>query len=875
MVWILFLNQPYPDMATSHPSSSTADFPMRKRNGRGWRPFLAWGLALSAFVLAVACHRRSAPAAHATVLDRGAMRNLSRLGQGFLVWERFRDAHWDIWTKELNGENERLLVPHESGCDHFCPKISPDGEMLAYLSYDRGKTPYSRERSTIGRLYLLNLETGKRQMLADEVRSYTQDRAVSWLEERKLCYIDGQGKTVEADLDGGANHRVIREAADRNGYLPSPDLMHAVRGDSEICDIDTEGRLQQRCYLPGSQPFFTSDGKWCFWTQGLGRAVAAMCLPTHEVKTILDKADAQLNLDARHVYFPMVSPCMRLLAFAASTTQHDHARGGYSIYLAPINPKNLQLIGPPVRYTEGAECDRFPDVYCQDLPLGSHYVEGETTIRFSVPAHSVAGRWRFDDGKRAVGRLVRHTFETPGGYWIECETKQGDTAKTFQGFVYVQPADPPIVKAVNRISSRSVAVIFNEEIDIGKATLTLGPDMAISGKQLTPDNRQLLLTSATDLPREAWLLLEGIRDQASIPNVMGRQVFALPHVSASEPGVMFDTRDVRTTGISTILAASTSLEHHGKAYWDEHDRMKFRGGYFDLADPERIGHAFRFAHCLSVEIWAEPQPAAACGAAGCLLSLAGKEGREFVSVEQRGSAMYLRILAADGTMHEAEIGSFTPGVMNHTLLCLDRNGARVFDKAAGKSCVLSAPCDPKHWSPRLLRLGANGEGSKAWRGIVGRLIVSNANITEAESDRYAAQVETESSTVTATYQGTMQLRLVGTSPMPTLEQIQPARDALVRHLYEVITKNTSPQVKPRRIALTQWAWLDGAAMPVQSLKVGDIISVPVEPLEAHPELKALLMIDEATEDREVEQFYDATPWDAGIDRTLALQAPGH
>ncbi|WP_075086965.1 TolB family protein [Verrucomicrobium spinosum] len=76
-------------------------------------------------------------------LDQKKMMGLSRVGSGFLVWERrTKSGAWEIWSKRINGGKERRLVPTESGRDHFCPKISPDGRRLAYLSYPRGSTGY-------------------------------------------------------------------------------------------------------------------------------------------------------------------------------------------------------------------------------------------------------------------------------------------------------------------------------------------------------------------------------------------------------------------------------------------------------------------------------------------------------------------------------------------------------------------------------------------------------------------------------------------------------------------------------------------------------------------------------------------------------------
>ena len=122
--------------------------------------------------------------------------------------------------KSLDGTGgEERLVPAEEGCDHFCPKFSPDGKRVAYMSYARGKDAYGPDT---GVLWMLDLASRERTMLASQARSYREDRAVVWLDERRLCHVDGEGHAVELDVTTGV-HKVLTRAPHKNGWLVNSD----------------------------------------------------------------------------------------------------------------------------------------------------------------------------------------------------------------------------------------------------------------------------------------------------------------------------------------------------------------------------------------------------------------------------------------------------------------------------------------------------------------------------------------------------------------------------------------------------------------------------------------------------------------------------
>ena len=142
-------------------------------------------------------------------LDEVAMRHLAKLGNGYVVWERFRDDTWQIWTKRLVGGIEKRLVPEEHGRGHFCPKFSPQGGRLSYLSYEANKTAYQSNPGRTGDLWVMNLDRRKERRLIGKARSYGEDRAVTWINDDVLCYINADGETIELDLKSNRSRKII------------------------------------------------------------------------------------------------------------------------------------------------------------------------------------------------------------------------------------------------------------------------------------------------------------------------------------------------------------------------------------------------------------------------------------------------------------------------------------------------------------------------------------------------------------------------------------------------------------------------------------------------------------------------------------------
>ena len=201
-------------------------------------------------------------------------------GEGFVVWESNRSGHWRLWARELDRESApRRLTPEEGRRAHCCPHISPDGDTLAYLSLDPGpeRYPDGPER---GVLRLVRPHDGELLAEIGKARTYGEHRAAIWHGRRTLLYLDGDdGATVRLELgeDFSVRERqvLIEAGHPKWGWLISPGLTHATHGvpTFSLLDPTTRSVTELQAY-GGCQPYFTSDGRWGFWTAGAGGSAA-------------------------------------------------------------------------------------------------------------------------------------------------------------------------------------------------------------------------------------------------------------------------------------------------------------------------------------------------------------------------------------------------------------------------------------------------------------------------------------------------------------------------------------------------------------------------------------------------------------------------
>ncbi len=290
--------------------------------------------------------------------------------RGLLVWESNRGGDWRIWTRRLESKEATRLSPPEPDRQHCCAHLSPDGSRLVYLSRAVPGDRYP-ELEVAGEMRLVNLRTGKTRTLVPEARPYGWgNRGAVWRSDSEVIYVDGAGRTQMLDVDSARQSTLNAEPQGKLAWLVDATLRSAVRGSPNFSPYDAaSGRIDERPRLRGCEPYFSHDGRFGFWVEGAGGPIRSIDLSSGALSTLLEHKDARIPGSQRYAYFPMVSRDGRMLAFGASNGDHDHFRSNYDIFIAPTDPRSLQLIGRPMRMTSHPGSDRYPDVHVEALDL--------------------------------------------------------------------------------------------------------------------------------------------------------------------------------------------------------------------------------------------------------------------------------------------------------------------------------------------------------------------------------------------------------------------------------------------------------------------------------------------------------------------------
>jgi len=304
------------------------------------------------------------------------------------------------------------------------------------------------------------------------------------------------------------------------GFLINATRSHATTGSPSfsLFNASSLGITNQK-RLGGCQPYFTHDGRWGFWMGGSGGPINRIDLATREVSPILKKHDPRMPKNRSYLYFPMVARDGRLFACAASPNQHDHFRSDYDIFVAPLNPRTLELTGTPVRYSFHKGTDRFPDVFLATMQLGQHSGEAPHTVSLNATDARRAWHWDFGDDRTANGPRTSHTYTRPGEYQVQA-TYNG---KQLNGLVTVEPGAPPKLLGGWLKSDREIMVQFDEPIKIDQLSASLDSRVKVNRSSVDEKGTMLILELAGKLSQADTLHLHGITDAAQRPNRMSPQ----------------------------------------------------------------------------------------------------------------------------------------------------------------------------------------------------------------------------------------------------------------------------------------------------------------------------------------------------------------
>ena len=707
---------------------------------------------------------------------------LIQLGSGFVVWESNRTGNWRIWKINLDGSGQRQLSPAETGQEHYCPHISPNGRRLVYISYPKGYWSRDPLRKLKGPLHLMNADGTNDRVIVDDVRMLAGNRAAVWLNDRELLYIGPDRMTYRLDINTGKSVPILKEAAKGEdwslGYLVNSKLTSATSGVPTFSIFNGKTKvISLRQKQQGSQPYFSHDGLWGFWMGGAGGPINRINLASGQASPIINKSDARLPKERNYLYFPMLSRCGRLFAFGASPNQHDPVKSDYDIFVSRIDPKTLELIGEPVRYTFDPACDRFPDVFLDSFELGEHKNKAPFTLDVAALSPDLLkGQWicDFGDGTMVKTAPYKHTYTKAGDY--EIEARQGEVS--LRGRAQIRPATAPQALNVLLKGEREIAVQFDQPVQLQNLSLSLESNAKIERSQLAADGQSLSIFLETKLAGEDILLLNGIADKAQKPNKMApvrltvkpltwpstRENLVFLWENGRKPNLVFDA----TAKTERTFALKTADE----AYFNRDFAMRIDNGAFlvEGADDNLLA-ACKKSGELSIEATILPANLQQSGPTRIISFSSDTSVRNFtIGQEKDKLILRLRTVGADPNRAYTEISlcplsatepnhivvTYAPG----KLICF-RNGQEVFKSDALKGNF-------SNWMPHHLLFGDEWGGGRRWAGTLeGIALYARAlSASEIRSDyeQYRAILQSRQPVPRVE----VQAKLIGRSKIPTL-----------------------------------------------------------------------------------------------------------
>ncbi len=649
----------------------------------------------------------------------------ARLGEGFLVWESNRTGPWRIWTRRLDGSGLRQLSPEESGHEHCCAHISPDGKQVAYLSLSNFKYGADPEA---GALHVIGADGKGDRVVAEPAQTYSRGhRAALWHGEKLLQYIDGDGNAILLDLAKGTKETLAGPSSEGKGWLVNRARTHATTGLPTF-SLYSAGHVTERTPYGGCEPYFSDDGRWGIWMAGAGGPLRAFELATRTTRTLFEKNDPRLGTQA-YMYFPMLSNGSALVAFGASANEHDHEKGNYDVFVVEIDPNTMEVLGQPLKYTSAPTPDRYPDVHVEPLPLGRTFGEAPFHVRLEDPKLGPGAVWDFGDGTPPSAAHGEHTYERPGSFSVSAGVARAADGQSLRGRVTVLPAQPPHALRAELRQGRSIFVSFDEPVAAapGGVKARLASGRAVAQTAIEADGRGLVATLAEDQTTGDRLHLEGIVDRAQRPNALAPVDLEIPPpswpVDSRSLILLWETADQPNLVPDPAQGAADrtyAVTPHGRARLNHDHAMLLVGdGAFEAEEAagKSLVDLAEKSNEITVEMTlnsAEVRPTTS----EVVLSFGRYKGGPLLELEQQGNALVWRLLHNKSLDPPARFGKLVPGEPVHVVAGYSPgrqvvyvNGVKAVDSDAWQG-------DFYFWKPGALTIGAGHDNERPWKGVI-------------------------------------------------------------------------------------------------------------------------------------------------------------
>ena len=749
-----------------------------------------------------------------------AQAELTRLGDGFLVWESKRTGTWQIWTMSLDGTGLKQLTTADKSADQECPKISPDGTRVAFLSMPVN-SPSGGGQPTPSPLHLINRDgSGDHVIVTNAVKYGGWNRAVVWFNDHELAYISGaDGNTYRLNLTTGQSTLLFKT---QHGllWLPNVKLDHVVESFNQVSRLDKEKQtITAMPSLGGCQPYPTADGNWVVWNHVCGGPIGKVNLGTGAV------SDFALRMPGGYsfIYFSMVSANMHLLACGGC--QMEHHIGGYAgaedswyeIFVTPLDPKTLELAGKTVRYTFGSKTtNRFPDVWQADPALGFQSDKAPYTASFS--AKDMRGDWTWDygDGAKETAAAGKHLYAKPGTYVVSAT--QGD--RVLHGQVTVKDPTPPTTVGTLVENIKEVAISFSEPMNLEHAKYSLASGTRIERAEPGAGGRMVRLFLAARLTKDDRVHIEGATDLAQKPNPLaGADVTVKASFWPDNPArsaFVWETADkpnlVRDPFSGEMHSFTTEWRYRS---WKDHDyAMVCDGGMCNIVgirdvwfnDIRQSDHPGQISfECTLTPRTVEP-------------------ARQIVStfgLVQKKDHLFL---------DDHDLGAVVAGKACHVLLASGNGELRGYLNGTE---VLNVK---KDWSFEGWMTFGSALYNQPWYGTIEGIALYNRVLTadEAKAECEAYQKLRAARKPVASVQ--VEAEVTELSRVSTPAQITPYVKALAYFDYKV-RKVISGKLDATKIRVAHWTVLDRDATRISTLPVGAIMRLTLERTEDNPQIE--------------------------------------
>ncbi|OPZ87547.1 MAG: hypothetical protein BWY76_00405 [bacterium ADurb.Bin429] len=289
---------------------------------------------------------------------------------------------------------------------------------------------------------------------------------------------------------------------------------------------------------------------------------------------------------------------------------------------------------------------------------------------------------------------------------------------------------------------------------------------------------------------------------------------------------------------------------HGAALFDRHYALRLDEGAF--SEP-------RVAQALTEAIRASGQLALVAlianqGGTGPIFSLASERDSNFALIAKAGSLSLRWKHGAQLT--ELPLGIRLTAQPLHLAITIRDGALRVYQN--GKP-VLNQPIawDPARWTPLPLVLGQLPPAPGTWRGTLEGIILHHQTFSEA----VIAAMATENLAVIARRIQTaplrVKVRLIQQSDIPApAETVYPRSYAIAA--YDVL-EVLEGRFTGKTIRIGRWTEMDNTRLGAALARKGDVETLQIEPLDAHPELEKEEVFDTLEIDPDTPVYFDIGP----------------